>query len=253
MIARKLQTLRPAYIWSYSGVLYRFAKFLAEERIDGIYPRAIVTSSDMLYPRYRELIERQFRCRVFDNYSSKEFAVASECEHGRYHVYAENVYVELLREGARTETGVANIGVTDLRNYGFPLIRYSTGDVGSRGHGTCACGRGLPTLERIEGRISDFLVTPAGGLISGTNVTAWFKDLKGVKEYQVRQKDRDYFIFSFVPDRDFSDSEIDGFVRRVKQSYLGEAARIEKRVVEMIERPPSGKRQPVVQELVLKI
>lgn len=252
-IADMLQRLKPAYIWSYSGVLYMFARFLHEENIGNIYPKAIITSSDMLYPHYREAIEKQFRCGVFDNYSSKEFAVSSECEHHNYHIYAENVFVEFVRDGKGVKEEMGNVIVTDLRNLGFPLIRYQVGDLGSAKLGTCPCGRGLPMMEGVGGRISDFIMTPGGEFISGTNVTAWFRNLVGISEFQVEQKERNHLVFNLVPNDKFRQEEIDLLVKRVMQRYLGDEVKIETRLLEEISPSVSGKRRPVIQALCSEV
>jgi phenylacetate-CoA ligase len=51
--------------------------------------------------------------------------------------------------------------VTTLQNFAMPLIRYEIGDyaeVGSR----CPCGRGLPVLRRVTGRVRNMAVDPTG-------------------------------------------------------------------------------------------
>ena len=46
-------------------------------------------------PEQREIIERAFRCRVFDRYGSREFSnVAAECErHEGLHIFADLFHV----------------------------------------------------------------------------------------------------------------------------------------------------------------
>ena len=57
--------------------------------------------------------------------------------------------------------------VTDLLNGAMPLIRYRIGDMAAWADGPCPCGRGLPRLERVAGRVTDFLVGADGRLVSG--------------------------------------------------------------------------------------
>ena len=42
----------------------------------------------------------------------------------------------------------------------MPIIRYRTGDMAQLGTENCLCGRGLPLLKKVEGRQTDFIVTP---------------------------------------------------------------------------------------------
>ncbi len=76
----------------------------------------------------------------------------------RYHVAAEQVLFEVLREDgsacAPGETG--RVVVTSLHNFVMPLIRYELGDYATLGE-PCECGRGLPVLTRIDGRVRGLL------------------------------------------------------------------------------------------------
>ena len=54
---------------------------------------------------------------------------------------------------------------------------------------SCSCGRGLPLLDRIEGREADYVVTPAGTLISGISLTENFALLiDGTAQVQIVQE-----------------------------------------------------------------
>src|SRR5260370_23422080 len=97
------------------------------------------------------------------------------------HVNADSVYVETMcadETGALTrparpgESG--SVIVTDLTNRAMPIIRYQVGDVAAMTDRVCSCGRGLPLLERLEGREADYVLTPAGELISGVSLTEDF-------------------------------------------------------------------------------
>jgi phenylacetate-CoA ligase len=46
--------------------------------------KAVITTSEKVTPEMRDVIERAFRCRVFEEYSTVENTLfASQCEHGR--------------------------------------------------------------------------------------------------------------------------------------------------------------------------
>ena len=90
--------------------------------------------------------------------------MAQQCEQeGGLHVSADLGVMEI--DAARAVGTVAGgqpcgpILFTDLHNYGMPLIRYEIGDLAAHRTGTCACGRGLPLLENIGGRLTDILYT----------------------------------------------------------------------------------------------
>ena len=77
---------------------------------------------------------------------------------------SESVLVEVLDDHDRP-CGPGQSGrilLTSLLNYGTPLIRYALGDIVEVGR-PCACGRGLPVLERVQGRTKDLIHLPNGG------------------------------------------------------------------------------------------
>jgi phenylacetate-CoA ligase len=60
---------------------------------------------------------------------------------------------------------------TGFRNPAMTLIRYRTGDLGSGMRWQqCRCGRDFPTLDKIHGRIQDYLVTSDGCKVPFTAV-----------------------------------------------------------------------------------
>jgi phenylacetate-coenzyme A ligase PaaK-like adenylate-forming protein len=81
----------------------------------------------------------------------------------------ENLIVELV---VREPTGavraarpgeVGEVAITDLHNLACPLIRYVTGDLAiARADSRCACGRGLASIDPIDGR-PDLRATALGG------------------------------------------------------------------------------------------
>src|SRR5262249_29218268 len=111
-----------------------------------------------------------FGCRVFNRYGCREVSViASECpEHDGLHTMAEGLFIEVVKGARPAQAGeIGSILVTDLFNRAMPLIRYRIGDLGAWEEGTCACGRGLPRLRSVAGRVTDFLVGADGRLVSG--------------------------------------------------------------------------------------
>ena len=50
---------------------------------------------------------------------------------------------------------------TALHNVATPLIRYELGDLAEVGD-ACSCGRGLPVLRRIIGRVRNLVTLPTG-------------------------------------------------------------------------------------------
>jgi phenylacetate-CoA ligase len=130
---------------------------------------AVVTGAGALHEHYREAMERAFRCPVYNRYGAIETGqLAHPCgEAGLRHIPSELLLLEVVREdGSPADAGeLGDVLVTCLRNRAMPLIRYRLGDLAALAEAPCPCGRGLPVLENLVGRINEALVRPDGGVV----------------------------------------------------------------------------------------
>lgn len=79
------------------------------------------------------------------------------------HVIDPNVIVEYVRVRDGHPVGPGEDGevvVTHLDNWAMPFIRYRTGDVAQFDNTSCGWGRHLSIMKKIQGRTTDFVVTP---------------------------------------------------------------------------------------------
>lgn len=154
-----MEGYRPEVIRGYASSVYMFAKYLKDMGVRSIKPRTILTSAEMLFPQYRTTIEEVFGCKVYDYYGGREIgALAIECEeHNGFHISAENVLMEFIRDNEQVTDESGSIYVTNFRNYGMPLIRYDIGDIGKPSQESCNCGRGLPIIKTLDGRASQYI------------------------------------------------------------------------------------------------
>jgi len=131
--------------------------------------------------------------------------------------------------------------VTDLTNRAMPLIRYQIGDVVEPSERVCPCGRGLPLIERIEGREADYVLTPAGRLISGISLTENFAlHIPGAAQVQIVQESLTALRIRLVPDDQFGDASRATITALVEETF-GTGVRIEVELVDAIPQEPSGK------------
>ncbi len=160
-----LERQNPDYLLTYPSNL---AALLRRSQETGVRPanlREAITLSEVLDPAVRAACKRVWKVPVTDSYSTQEFGmIALQCpEHPHYHVQAESALVEVLGPGgapcAPGETG--RLVVTPLNNFATPLIRYEVGDYAEVGE-ACSCGRGLPVLNRILGRVRNMATLPSG-------------------------------------------------------------------------------------------
>ena len=217
---------------------------------DGPRPslRAVITTSEELTDPMRERIGAAFGCTVREEYSSVENVLfASECSHGSLHVSPDAGLVEILRpDGTPTDPGeVGEVVATGLFRRVQPMIRYRIGDLASWAPEPCPCGRAMPVLAGVSGRVEDVLVGPDGREL--VRFHGVFVGLPGVIEAQVVQEAIDRFRVVVVPDRAFTSVQERDVIDRMRQRLGDVVVTVER--VDQIPRGPSGKFRAVVSEL----
>lgn len=235
----------PQAIFGHSHSIYILARFLDEKGITDINPRSIVSTSMMLLQHERELIEKVFQCPVTNRYGCEEVGlIACECEvHNGMHLNIEHLFVEFLHEdgtpAAPGEPG--KIVLTDFNNRGMPLLRYRVEDVGTPTDRMCSCGRGLPLMERVEGRVADFLLAPNGSRVAGVSlVERTLTKIAGIEQMQLVQEERNVLIVNRVKGSDFT-PHTDQALLEEFAIVFGPEMRIDIRDVEKIPQETSGK------------
>jgi phenylacetate-CoA ligase len=184
-----------------------------------------------------------FGCRVFNRYGCREVSViASECPaHRGLHTMAEGLYVEIERSGQQAGQ-LGSVLITDLLNYAMPLIRYRIGDVGAWLDGACPCGRGLPRLARVAGRVTDFLVGSDGRLVSGIFLATYVVGKRpSLGQVQIHQESAGQVLFRIQRGPSFRHGEDLDYLRQAARRYLGDAAVVDCEFVDELTAEPSGK------------
>jgi len=255
--ANSLIESRPEIIKGYTTSILMIAKYLLENNIDNVRPKSVLTTAETLFGSSRKIIEEAFDCPVFDYYGSREIgALAAECEeHSGYHVSAENVLMEFEKEGEHVADGEkGTILITSLRNFGMPFIRYRNGDVGVPSDEKCSCGRGLPLISSVEGRVADFIavydeqtdrVVPVGPVYPLFELAGMHVPLE---HYQVIQESLYNVVINVVKGEGYSQKDTD-FLVKYLQELLGNKVTVQIEFVDYIPPSPSGKRSQVISKV----
>jgi phenylacetate-CoA ligase len=243
--AKELLEFRPDYLVGYASAWFFLARFIVEEKIAVPAVKAVLTSSEKLEPGMRQTIEEAFGAPVFDAYSGVEACcLASECEHHRLHVSPDAGIVELL-DGDGRPVGAGEVGeivATGLVNFDQPLIRYRTGDMASWSEEACPCGRQMPVLKDLLGRVEDAVIGPDGR--ETVRFHGLWLGLPNVMEGQVVQEERDLIRLRVIGTPAFGVKERDVLIKRVRER-LGDV-RVVVEQVEELERTKSGKVRAVI-------
>ena len=147
-------------------------KVLSDDDIKKIGIESISLHSEVLFPQDRSDIERKFKCRTYNTYSSVETgSIAGMCDNSNMHVFNDNIVMEIIdSQGNPTLPGErGEIVLTSLTNFSMPFIRFRIGDFSYfTEEQLCSCGLPFPIIGPIEGRKDDSF-----RLENGKKVPAW--------------------------------------------------------------------------------
>jgi len=235
---------RPVLAVGYVSSLEQFAAFLRATKQTIPSVRYVIAAAEPLFREVRKGIENGFQAPVFNTYGSREFmSIAGECEHRNgLHVNGENLVVETLEPASK---GPSEILVSDLHNYGMPFLRYAIGDLGTISEADCTCGRGLPLLNSIEGRVLDVLRTADGRTVPGEFFPHLLKEIPELAQYRVEQKTREHILISAVLTHALSDRSRSLLENEISKVF-GSGTKWELQPVDQIPQLSSGKRRVTV-------
>jgi phenylacetate-CoA ligase len=250
--AEMIKTCDPEFILGFPTTLTILAGFF---RKNDLLPcknvKAVIVYAETLYDWQRSIIETGFNARVFSVYGMAESAVlGGGCEYSSVlHLYPQRGYNEFIG----IENGHEEIVSTGLNNYAMPFIRYRTGDVvtGTKRH-SCKCGRHYQFIDRVEGRISDFLINKGGGIIP--RLMPWIKVFPNTKQCQFFQEEPGKAYLKIIPKENYLSSDTSYIRSKVKEMLgpLEDSIDIEIVLVDDIVRSSSGKTKLVDQQLDIR-
>jgi phenylacetate-CoA ligase len=251
---------RPEVLVCYSQAVADLARHVVARNLRDWDTIPVLVGAERLYPADRAVVEQAFGPAVFETYGCREvMLVATECEaHAGLHVSMETLVVEVVvREGNQGNSATSRparpgelgeVVITDLTNHAMPFIRYANGDLAVAGEtGPCACGRALPRLASVEGRVAETLTDGTGARVNGLVFNVVIAHIAhAIRQFQVVQhKDRSVTL-RVAPTATF-DASIEATLRATWERYLqGVPVRLE--LCDDIATSPSGKRQVVVVE-----
>ena len=242
--ARTWEKVQPTLLYGHAHSIFILAQYVRDIGCRQIKPTGILSTSMMLPAYERELIEKVFSCKVTDRYGCEEVSlIGCECEqHNGMHMNIEHLVIEFIKDdGTIAIPGEAgNIVVTDLMNFAMPFIRYKVEDVGVPMETMCSCGRGLPLMGRVTGRVADFLLSKNGDRIAGISlIENTLTDLPGIDQMQIIQNSLDDLMINIVPGKEFSDDVQSNLIRYFEKVFPDTVVTVNK--VEKILPEPSGK------------
>jgi phenylacetate-CoA ligase len=240
-----LNRVKAPYLLTYPSNAMALAEAVTPESGRKLGIELVLGHAETVPDGVRELVQERFGARFASYYSCREIGmIAVECPiTAHYHVAVENVFIEFLDDNGREVLpgDRGRVTVTGLHNYAMPFIRYSLADVAVASDRPCVCGRSLPVIERIEGRIRNAFtfrdgtrVWPRGWLAREMRVFVPFR------QYQMVQIDFERIELRYVRDGSGRTPDVKGlnaYARRI----MHPSVEIALAPMDVLPRGPSGK------------
>jgi phenylacetate-CoA ligase len=236
------------YMTGYAMSNFFLARFFKELNIEAQQLKAVITSSEKLTDEMRQTFKDVYHCKTFDGWSGVEACgLITECEHGSLHISPDAGLLEVLDDNMQpVPFGIAGtVYCTGFVNYDQPLIRYNIGDKIILSQKQCSCGRHMPVVQHILGRVEDMIVGKDGRQM--VRFHGVFNNLHSIKQAQVIQETTDTILVKIVADGKADATEKETIRQRII-SQLGDMHI----VIEEVQTIPlnnNGKFQAVVSKL----
>lgn len=226
-------------IYGYSSNVFSLARFFKTNNIN-INLNYVILIAESILPQQKSVISTIFKCPVYMDYGASEcMRMGFECnKHNGYHMDIYNYYFEYLDNfGEPCHPGEnANIVVTNLNNYIFPLIRYRIGDQIIVSEEKCSCGLPYPIISKISGRELNSVTTPQNNEIPFLNFTSslqLFYDYIVQYQFIIDEKNENITI-KIIPNKEFK-SEILQKIRGKILDLINHSMNV---VIEVVEKIP---------------
>lgn len=245
---RRAKRFHPEYFYGYPSLIYDFARFVVESRLEWpLRLKGVIGTGELPLQEHRDYIERAFETRFVNEYGCSEVGIiAFQCTHGRMHVMAHNVLVEVVNNGRTVVDEEGEIVVTELNATTMPFLRYRMNDRGKLLSERCSCGLPLPLVDVSAGRIRGQLTLPSGRSVYDAIFSYTFK--KGIAAFKAIQTAPADVHLYIVPASDFSTELMDHYIRVLDEKTFGEI-RFAVNLVDVLPRERSGKLRYFVNEM----
>jgi phenylacetate-CoA ligase len=203
-VVSQMNTVKPQVVFSYGSYAEEFFRFLADRRHQIALPKVWMYGGDMLSETGRELMEKNFGCIVYATYQTVETGkIGFQCERREgFHLNIDLSPIRLIDESGQTvEPGQrGEVVVSNLYNRAMVLLNYRLGDFGVLATKPCPCGRNLPLLEKLGGRVLETIRLPDGRQFITDVLEIEFKnELESSLQAQISQLGPHQVLWRVVP------------------------------------------------------
>lgn len=240
---KSLNEFRPEFIVGFPSSVYEICEIAdskglkLQNKVKVFFPTA-----ETVLLKHRDVIGRVLGCKLVDQYASSEGApFILECTKGRLHIHPLTGIFEVVDDNMQPAME-GELLVTSFTTKGTPLIRYRVGDrikLAPKDE-RCTCSSVFPIVDKIEGRSTDYILSPTHGKVNLGNISNSTKDVAGIIQFQVIQHSAERLEVLVVAS--------DGFIRKEQYKFeqalaerFGSQLEVDMKVVDQIPREKSGK------------
>ena len=196
---------------------------------------AVFTTSEVLTPEYRQVIEEAFDTKVMDCYGAHDGGItAFEIERGSYFV-GYNTFCEV-----ENPSEISTLYCSNLIDFAFPMLRYEVGDAVVMDN-TANTHYNGQIIKKIEGRTGDIIRLKNGHTITNPGFTVVFKQFN-VKAYRIKQLSESSLVVTLVVLPNFKKEEESKIIDTIKK-YAGDDCEIRVEYIDQFEPLENGKRR----------
>lgn len=174
---KDLKSIRPYLLQGHPSSAYAIASYIKSNKMKKIkYCDIFEPSGEMLTDKMVKAIEEYLGAKVVNRYGNAEFGVMAHSKlndpYSKMKIFDRVFYIE--------EVDSSNLIVTNFTNYGMPLLRYDTGDIGTVKHESDGS-----YIYDIKGRIHDSV--SINGEDYATHFIMDYLDhkIRNVREFQI--------------------------------------------------------------------
>jgi len=152
-----LKKWSPNFFRGYASSLALFAKYCLENNKDLKF-QSVFSTAEMLLPAQRQLIEKAFNTKVYNNYGLNDGGVSAYeiNTNDEFVIDTERAILEIVNDQENLYNTNGKIIATSLYNYAFPFIRYDTGDNGTQIFNPESKNK-RKILINLRGRTTDYI------------------------------------------------------------------------------------------------
>jgi phenylacetate-CoA ligase len=237
-------------IGSYGSYVEALFRYVEESGSDFHVPRVVAYGADALPDPARRRITQHFGATVLSVYGAIEApSIGFECEQHLGHHLNVDIHPVRIVDSDEVEVATGKSGeviVSNLVSRGTMLLNYRLGDIASKLPARCRCGRSLPLLSFLEGRIDDWLQVPSGEMLHPQAAIKLFAAEEEIWQGQVIQHTPERFELAVLPADGCNRAELQAKLVRKFRERFGPTTVAHVSFVESLPRTERGKVRAVI-------